>query len=53
MTDSVDLTRSEVQKIFDPVVDRIVNLVKQQVLAVERKGDHVAVSQTSISTFII
>ncbi|KAF8247380.1 actin-like ATPase domain-containing protein [Wilcoxina mikolae CBS 423.85] len=31
-----------VQKIFNPIVNRIIDLVKQQVLAVERKGDRVA-----------
>ena len=33
----------DVQKIFDPVIDRIVDLVKQQVRDVERKGENVAV----------
>jgi hypothetical protein len=33
-----------VKKIFDPVVDRIEQLVKEQVQSVQRKGEHVAVS---------
>jgi len=32
-----------VQKIFDPVVDRIVGLVAQQVLEVDKKDENVAV----------
>lgn len=35
--------REDVEKIFDPIVDRIVALVKQQVSDVERKGENVAV----------
>jgi hypothetical protein len=34
----------DVKQIFDPIVDRIVKLVKQQVRGVEKKGERVAVS---------
>ncbi|KAF8542987.1 hypothetical protein BDD12DRAFT_727596 [Trichophaea hybrida] len=33
---------NEVQKIFDPIVDRIIKLVEQQVADVKRKGENVA-----------
>jgi hypothetical protein len=32
-----------VQEMFDPVVDRIVDLVEQQVYGVQQKGEKVAV----------
>jgi hypothetical protein len=34
----------DVKQIFDPIVDRIVKLVKQQVRGVGKKGERVAVS---------
>ncbi|KAF8245037.1 actin-like ATPase domain-containing protein [Wilcoxina mikolae CBS 423.85] len=36
------MTSDDVQKIFDPVVDRIIHLVEQQVLEVQQKGETVA-----------
>ena len=36
------ISRDEVQKIFDPVVDRVIGLVKAQVAAVEKSGNTVS-----------
>jgi hypothetical protein len=46
----VDPSRSEVKNIFDPIVDCIVRLVKQQVTDVHRKGEKVAVSDPEPSS---
>jgi hypothetical protein len=35
----------DVKNIFDPVINPIIELVKQQVLRVQEKGENVAVSQ--------
>ena len=40
------------RKIFDPIVDRIVMLVKQQVQAVHRKGESVKVCALPRSTIV-
>ena len=49
--------RSEVKKIFDPVIDCIVCLVGQQVTDVTRKGERVSVrpirKQNSFLTFFL
>jgi len=43
----------EVQKIFDPVVNRIVHLVEQQVFEVQQKGETVAVSKLLFLIFTL
>jgi len=44
----ISIYSDDVQEIFDPIVDQIVELVEQQVLRVKQMGESVAVSQTSI-----
>lgn len=44
----ISIYSDDVQEIFDPIVDQIVDLVEQQVLRVKQMGESVAVSQTSI-----
>lgn len=40
--------REDVQKIFDPVVDRIIELVNHQVDEIEKKGENLAVNSETI-----
>jgi hypothetical protein len=41
----ISILSLEVKKIFDPVVNHIIDLVKEQVVRVQEKGEAVAVSR--------
>ena len=47
-TNNSDLPSKDVQAIFDPVVDYIIELVNEQYRAVEKQGKSVAVGSVSM-----